>query len=186
MKLTNVLKSMLLEKKGDSYDSGCIMLYFTFPQMKEIQSQIDEEDLYTEEGDRTYGLEDESHITLLFGVQDTAELDEVVDILDQFTYGKCLINNVSIFQNPKYDVLKFDVSGPNIIETNEALTENLPYKNNFPDYHPHLTIGYLQSGKGQRYVDMFEGKEYELMPRYAVYSEANGKMNKIVIKVNKN
>jgi len=185
MKLTPLLKSLLLEKKGDSYEKGCVMLYFNFPQMKEIQDQIPKEDLYTEEGDRTYGLEDESHTTLLYGIDRGVQLDEVVDILDDFTYSPCKIHNASVFTHPNYDVLKFDVSGANLKETNAALTENLPYKNDFPNYKPHLTIGYVKSGLGKKYTDLFEDKEYDLIPKYAVFSSPPNKKDKIVIKVKK-
>lgn len=185
MKLTSVLKSLLLEKKGDSYDKGCVMLYFNFPQIKEIQDQIDPDDLYTEEGDRTYGLEDESHTTLLFGLAPSVQLDEVVEILDEFTYSPCKIHNVSLFDHPNYDVLKFDVIGANLNETNAALRKDLPYKNEFPNYHPHLTIGYVKKGLGEKYTKMFEGKEYGLIPKYAIFSQPPNIEDKIVIKVKK-
>lgn len=185
MKLVQALKSILLEKAGDSYEQGCVMLYFNFPQMKELHEEIDPEDVYNEEGDRTYGLEDETHTTLLYGLKPEVILDDVVEILDNYTFGKCIIKNVSLFKNNKYDVLKFDVHGPAIHEINEELRDKLPYENKFPDYHPHLTIGYLKAGKGKEYVEKFENQEYELMPRYAIFSQPDGKKNKIAIKVKK-
>jgi len=183
MKLTNIVKKILLEKKGDTYDSGCVMLYFNFPQLKEIHEKIDKEDLYTEDGPRTFGLEDEPHITLLYGIKPRIPLDDIVEVIDEFTYTPCKIHNASLFEHEKYDVLKFDVSGKNIHETNEALTEAVPYENDHPDYHPHLTIGYIKSGKGKKYTKLFEGQEFELIPRYAIYSQVGDKKDKIAIKV---
>lgn len=185
MKLINLLKHLLLEKKGDSYDSGCVMLYFKFPAIKEIHDQIDPEDLYTQDGSedgRTYGIEDEPHITLLFGLDPSVPLDDVVDILDNHTYTPCQVYNASLFENEKYDVLKFDVKGSDLHETNEELC-TLPYENKFPDYHPHMTIAYIKPGKGSKYTELFEGKEWELVPRYALYSQADGTKDKITIKV---
>lgn len=181
-KLTDLLKQYILEKKGDSYEYGCAMLYFKFPQIKEIHDQIDPDDLYTEEGPRSYGIEDEPHITLLFGIHPEVSLDEIVDILDRHTYTPCQVHNASLFENERYDVLKFDVKGADLHETNEELCE-LPHTNKFPDYHPHMTIAYVKSGKGKKYTDLFEGKEYELIPRYGLYSAPDGEKDKITIKV---
>lgn len=184
MKLTNLLKQILLEKKGDTYKNGCAMLYFKFPQLKEIQDQIDPEDLYTEtEGGRSYGIEDEPHTTLLFGFDPDVPLQDVVSVLDEHTFSPCQVYNASLFENKdkSYDVLKFDVRGAELKETNKELAA-LPHTNEFPEYHPHLTICYVKTGKGKKYVDMFEGKEYELLPTYAVYSSP-GRKDKITIKV---
>lgn len=174
---------MLLEKKGDSYGSGCVMLYFNFPEMQQLHDQIDLDDVYNEEGDRTYGLEDESHITLLYGLAPEVTLDEVKNILKEFTFGKCIIKNASLFEQEKYDVLKFDVDGPSLHEVNEELRDKLPYENKFPDYHPHMTIGYLKSGKGKQYVEEFADQEYELIPKYAIFSQPDGTKYKISIKI---
>jgi|SRR4051812_1017980 2'-5' RNA ligase len=184
MKLTNIVRHILLEKKGDSYDTGAVMLYFHSPEViKEIHDKIDKADLYTEEGDRTYGIEDEPHITLLYGIKAGIPLENIVEVTDEFTYGPCKISNASIFENEKYDVLKFDVSGDNIHETNEALTEAVPYKNDYPDYHPHLTIAYVKPGIGKKYTKLFEDKEFKLIPKNVVYSKADGTKDDIQIEI---
>ena len=63
-----VFEEFILEKEGDTYDYGCAMLYFDFPQINKIHDAIDPKDLYEEEGDRTFGIEDEPHCTLLYGL----------------------------------------------------------------------------------------------------------------------
>jgi len=164
----------LFEKKGDSHSYGCAMVYFDFPQMQEFHSEIDLDDVYTEEGDRSFGLEDEPHTTLLYGLHSN-EIDDdtVMDICRSQPIGPLMLVNASLFENENYDVLKFDVQNSALYEINAKLCE-LPHTTNFPDYHPHATIGYLKSGMGKKYVEKFNNKTYEVNPNKIVYSKPGG------------
>lgn len=176
------LLDLLKENTQSKYNYGCVMLYFDFPKIKEIHNIIKKEDIYEEEGDKTFGLEDESHCTLLYGLHEEVTLDEVKQTLSKFTYYPCTIYNASIFENEKYDVLKFDVKGKNLHETNDAL-KKFPFTSDWPDYHPHMTIGYIQSGLGHKYVQKLKGLEFELIPKNAIYSQPDGTKTNINIKV---
>jgi 2'-5' RNA ligase len=184
-KLNDMQEEFVIEKSGDSYSYGCVMLYFNFPKMNDIHSKIDEKDLYEEENDRTYGLEDEPHITLLYGLEKEVTPNQVKEILENFTFGPCKLYNASLFEN-EYDVLKFDVRYPTkggafLHKCNTAL-RSLPYQNDYPDYHPHMTIGYLKKGMGKKYTKMLKDQEYDLTPTHAVFSQPSG--NKVKIKIN--
>jgi len=168
-------------KEANTYDYGCVMLYFNFPEINKIHNSIKPEHLYEEESDRSYGIEDEPHCTLLYGLHNGVGLNEVKQLLNDIQFGQCKVGNASLFQNPKYDVLKFDVSGKGLHEANKALT-TLPYSTDYPDYHPHLTIAYLKPGMGNGYVKAIGDRTYGLQPAYAVYSEANGTKTKFKIK----
>jgi 2'-5' RNA ligase len=172
----------LLKEVQQKYDYGCAMLYFDFPLMNKIHDAIDPQDIYTEEGDRSFGLEDEPHTTLLFGLHEEVSEEDVKNVLDKFTFNTCTLHNVSTFDNPQYDVLKFDVKGDNLHEANSELKQ-YPYTSNFPDYHPHATIAYLKPGTGKRYIEMLKGQEFELTPTHAIYSKPNGDKIKLPIKV---
>jgi 2'-5' RNA ligase len=87
-----------------------------------------------------------------------------------------------LFENEKYDVLKFDVNGENLHACNKALKQH-PHTNNFPDYHPHMTIGYLKPRMGKKYTKMLKGQEFELIPTHAIYSEPDGTKSKIKIEI---
>lgn len=176
------LIDLLNENSSSTYDYGCVMLYFNFPEMNKIHDAIDPKDVYTETGDKTYGLEDEPHTTLLYGLHPEVSLDDVKKVLDSYTYYPCTIKNASLFENDQYDVLKFDVSGKSLHETNADLKQ-YPYTSNFPNYHPHMTIGYITSGQGARYAKMLKGVQYTLTPTHAIYSHPNGTKDKIEIKV---
>lgn len=188
MKFITLLKQILLEDKG-KHDYGCVMLYvddFT-KKMNEIHSLIDKDDIYNgQEGDdRSYGLEKDPHVTILYGLHDTVSLEDINEQLNDSSFSTLSIKDVSLFGND-YDVLKFDIGDAKpLIFYNKKLSK-LPNSNTFPNYIPHMTIGYLKKGKGQKYVDLIKEKykEWEgIVPSHIVYSEANGKQNKIKINI---
>ncbi len=162
------------ENSKSTYDYGCAMVYFDFPTINELHSQIDEEDLYTEEGDKTYGLEDEPHATLLYGIHsDEIQDNEIIDKLKETDIGKIILHNASLFENDKYDVLKLDAFNGKLHELNDKLKE-FPFTSDYPDYHPHTTIAYIKKGKGKKYVDKFKGNHFEVFPSKYVYSKPDG------------
>jgi 2'-5' RNA ligase len=175
------LKQLLTETK-QTYDYGCVMLYFNFPEISKIHDLIDAADIYTKPGDRSYGLETEPHCTLLYGLHDGVSTQDIEKTLDEFTYYTVTAHHASLFENPEYDVLKFDVKGDNLHETNKALCE-YPYTTDYPDYHPHMTIAYLKPGTGKQYVKQLKGQRFDLLPQYAVYSKPDGDKDKITIRV---
>jgi 2'-5' RNA ligase len=164
---------ILAEDKGQTYDYGCAMLYFDFPKMAELHSMISPEDIYTEEGDRSYGLEEEPHTTILYGLHKEVDDAHVMTPCKEIQYGPIVLHNASLFENEKYDVLKFDARNSNLHAANAKLTM-LPHTTNFPDYHPHATIGYLKKGMGKKYTEMLFDKEYTVNPNKIVYSKADG------------
>ena len=173
------LKDLITEQK---FEFGCAMLYYDFPLMFKIHNMIDPKDIYTEEGDRTFGYEDEPHTTLLFGLHEGVSNEDVQSVLDQINFGQCKLYNASKFENPKYDVLKFDVVGPGLHTANAAL-KKFPHTTGFPNYHPHCTIAYLQPGTADRYIKALAGQEFTLQPQHAVYSKPNGEQIQMDIKV---
>jgi len=159
------------------YDYGCVMLYFQFPELKSIHAKIDDFDIVDP------GLETEPHCTLLYGLHDTVTVEDIEAIINDKRFSVCKLYNPSLFVNPEYDVLKYDVYGDSLHATN-ALLSKLPHTTSFPDYHPHLTIAYLASGSGAKYAELLNNTMFELIPLYAVYSYPNGTKTKIQIKHN--
>ena len=186
MKLKNIIPKWLIENSTSTYSYGCVMIYFDFPKIEEIHSLIEVEDLYEEDEDATYGLEDEPHTTILYGLHDDeVSLAQVKSAVTKYTFTDCLIYNPSLFRNEKYDVLKFQVDGDNLHKANAEL-KALPHTSSFPRYHPHLTIAYLQSGKGTDYVNLLNERglnSFKLTPSHIIYSQPDGTKNKINIKV---
>lgn len=175
MKLKNLLPRKIIEESGGTYDYSCAMLYFDFPEIKKIHSTIDKNDIYIDELDESYGLEPKTHCTLLYGLHSEVTVDEVKSVIEKTSFSPCKFHNPSVFKSEKYDVLKFDVDGDNLEETNSKLKE-FPYTSDYPDYHAHSTIAYLKPGMGEKYVKMMNENgmnEYIVTPSKVVYSEAD-------------
>jgi len=163
------------------HDFGCAMLYFNNPKLKQIHSEIEDKDIYIDDNDDSFGLEDESHTTLLYGLHEEVSDADVISTIRKHKFpNKIKLNNVSLFENDKYDVLKFDVVEPVLNKVNKNLTK-FPHTTSFPDYHPHATIAYIKKGKGKKYVGKFKNMNIDVSPSEIVYSKTDG--SKIIKKL---
>lgn len=162
--------SWLAINEASEHKFGCFMLFFNLPQMKEIQSKIRPEDLL--EG--LDSLEDEPHVTLLYGLHDDGlDVESTIDSLMRFKYPSIRLDRVSAFFSKDRDVLKFIAQGDNLVNANAFLMK-LPNSNEYPTYRPHCTIAYLKSGRGQHYIDLFSGVSFTVRPKELVYSRPSG------------
>lgn len=179
MNIRNLVRKALIteaDKKKQNYDYGCLMVYLNVNEesWKELQDMIDEDDLYTEEEDASYGREDEPHVTILYGLHDDIKDEDIEEDINEIKEPKIAFKSISSFDNPKYDVLKFDVDSKDLTKLNKKFKE-YPFTSNFPDYHPHCTIAYLKPGKAAKYIK--EGKNFvdmDMEPSKIVYSKADG------------
>lgn len=173
-KISKLIEDSLNESKKTPYEYGCMMLYYDVPEWSEYLSMIDENDLYEEEDNDQFGLENEPHITLLFGLHSNEiDDDELFGKIEQFGAPEVSMSNISLFENPKYDVVKFDVEGPELFNMNKVLVDNFPYTTDYPDYHPHSTIAYVKPGMGKKYVKKLS-EPFILKPNQLVYSKPDG------------
>lgn len=179
----------LISEAKSSYDYGCVMLYFTPNEdVVDFQNDITTSDLYTADDNGGYGLETEAHCTLLYGLHEEVELNTIEEVLSKIKFGECIVQNPSLFENEKFDVLKFDVgysskSDSFLHKANNELSK-LPHTTDYPDYHPHMTVAYLKSGMGKKYVDILNSNvsSFRIIPTHAVYSQPNGTKTNIKIK----
>lgn len=140
------------------YDFSCAMANIDF-DISISEEIIDKKDLYfgeENEDKRTYGLEDNPHVTILYGLHNDIKESDVTDILKLFKDIKIKLINASLFENEKFDVLKFDVESEELFTMNKIFTEMFEYTTDYPDYHPHVTIAYLKKGTAKKYVDKFD------------------------------
>lgn len=186
-KLREDVRRGLLEVSGDSHDYGCVMLYMKIKDKdwKSFQDMIDDEDIYTEKGDQSYGREDEPHVTILYGLHATITDSTIEELINEIKPPVLNLNKIGIFENEKFDVVKFDIIG----ESKERLSKmnakfaKLPHTTDYPDYHPHATIAYVKPGTGKKYVKTFSGEEIiSITPTDVVYSKADGTKNKYKLK----
>lgn len=134
----------------------------------DFAQSIPEEQLSKDPGDNyaaaQTGRETEPHITVLYGL-DTNNESDVRSIVESSQPIEVTLGKLSIFEQEDQDVLKVDISGPELTALNKKLDGELdtPGKT-FDDYKPHITIAYLKKGEAAQYVgnNQFEGKKLTL------------------------
>jgi 2'-5' RNA ligase len=187
MKFTSYKNWLMEAKKTQSKKSeyGCIMLYTQIPDWDNKLAIIDKKDIYDDEF-HDYGLEHTPHCTLLFGIHlDETEPQDIKKLIATFNPITVTIDTISGFSNDDYDVVKYDVPvTPELKKYHDALLANLPNTQSFPDFHPHMTIAYVNKGEGKKYHQKV--KPFKVKFNTAVYSFAAGnstKKNRIKVKL---
>lgn len=156
MNIKKVLRAALLKEgkhKTHKNEYGCLMVYLDVDKKDwdKLQDMIDDDDLYEPEDDPTYGRETEPHATILFGFHADVPDADVEKEIDKVKEPKIGFKGISAFKNEKFDVLKFDVDSEDMHKLN-AKFKKFPHTNNFPEYHPHVTIAYLKPNKADKYI----------------------------------
>ena len=177
MKIKRFNEMLNESKKGDfKYEFGYLMLKLNVPNWKkDVLSIINKDDIYEVDG---FGLENETHITIFFGILGDVDKDDVVEKLKDITVPEYIeLKNISIFEtNDSYDVVKFDIDDKNEILTSihNYIEEIFPTKKGF-EYHPHCTIAYVKKGRGVNYIQELE-KPLIVKPSkiYYTYPKDNG------------
>ena len=157
-----------------------LMIDYEMPTfIKDLQNKIPKNELYfgtdEEKKDNQYGLEKESHVTLAPCLDSDADLTKLKELLLPLKEYKCILNNISIFENDDYDVLKADVKCPNMHKTYNKIKENFELHSAYKEYHPHMTIAYMQKGMADKYKKKMLDKIEELTPTSFYFSYTNDK-----------
>lgn len=179
MKIGDKFKEVLNEGAG-GHKYGCVMLYLEAPKewWDARLDAIDEEDVYNPEGERDYGKQpaSESHVTILYGLHSDIPDEEIEALIDNMTAPEVTLKKITMFDNADkgFDVVKFDVEGEELFQMNKAFAEK-PHTTDYPDYHPHCTLAYVNAGTGKKYTEtLSKDNEITLKPTKVVYSKANG------------
>ena len=172
-------------KKTDKTEYGCVMLFATIPDWEDRLKIINKEDIFDDET-KDYGLEHETHVTLLYGIHlDETKPEKIKKFIETFNSIDVSINEISCFENENYDVVKYDVPvTKELKEYHDAILANYPNTQTFPDYHPHMTISYVIPGTGKKYSKKI--KPFNVKFDTVIYSynkKGESKRTKIKIKL---
>ncbi len=143
----------LMKLVEGKYDYGCVMARIHEESAQKIldfnRKTIGEHIIYREGDD--YGREESPHITLKYGLVNGYTEEQMKKILHHVTPFTIDVKGISIFENEKFDVVKFDVDGKELRALNELFSK-LPNHDEYPEYHPHMTLAYVRKGMGKRYI----------------------------------
>jgi len=172
MKIKNYIQ--FIKESINGYKYGCVMVEVPVSNWNEITSTINPEDVYTGDDD-THGIQQNPHVTILYGLHDGVTEDEVKSVFDNFDGEiNIKVDGVDIFENEKYDVVKFNVSPDGALQYLHDELSKLPNSNEFPDYKPHITLAYIKKGLGKKYIK--PDYKYEVKNvNHITYSMSNGK-----------
>lgn len=178
MKIKNYIQFI---KESSGYQYGCVMVEIPVSNWNEIISSIDPEDVYEGEGDSTYGIQQNPHVTILYGLHSEVTGEMVKSVFDNFSGEISIeVDGIDIFENKDYDVVKFNViADGSLQELHDKLSE-FPNSNEYPDYRPHITIAYVKKGTGRKYIK----PEYKYTVKNVtdiVYSKPDGTKTKFSI-----
>lgn len=168
-----VKKYIQFIKESTSYDYGCVMVEVPVSNWNEITSIVNKDDLYEVEGEN-YGIQDNPHLTLLYGLKSNITKEQVEQVLQKAIDGDKIIieiENIGLFENDNFDVVKFNIKKTEQLQKLFDSLSELPNENTFPDYNPHMTIAYVKKGLGKKYTKTYSHK---VSSNDICYSMANG------------
>jgi 2'-5' RNA ligase len=163
-----------IKESINGHKYGCVMVEVPVSNWDEITSSIDKEDIYeSNEGDPK-GIQKNPHLTLLYGLHDDVTPEQVQSVFDNFDGDINIeVNGIDIFENEKFDVVKFNVNPQGSLQYLFDELSKFPNSNQFSDYKPHITIGYVKKGMGKKYVK--QDYKYQVKNvNHITYSMANG------------
>ena len=142
----------LTESKIGAYSYSCLMASIrpedAFSVIRSITATVAPSDLVWGDGN---GVELDPHVTVLYGIHERSA-KPFVSMCSEIEPFHIAATRLSIFEGGEYDVLKLDSESPTLVEMNEIIRTKFEHTSSFPDYHPHLTIGYLKKGAASKYV----------------------------------
>ena len=140
--------------ESDSYEFGCAMIEVPFGDWSQITEMIDPADVYEVEGDRSYGIQENPHVTILYGLHKSVSPEDLKEVLDSFDGElKVRISGIGIFENEGFDVVKLNVVPDGGLQQLHDMISELPNSDQYPEYKPHITIAYVKKGSGKKYED---------------------------------
>jgi 2'-5' RNA ligase len=176
MKKFQSMNEWLNEQEEVEPTYGCVMLDAKMANWEEDHTDgIDPNDVYVKPYDDSYGIEDNPHVTVLYGIHEDEIDPEVVlgvieDDMDQVTVT---ITDITIFSNDEYDVVKYDVPVTKQLQKyRDLLMSKFENTQTFPDYHPHMTLAYVKPGAGEKYISKLD-EPFEVTFTKGVYSFHN-------------
>jgi 2'-5' RNA ligase len=174
----------LTEKKGVHYDFSSSQVDLPPEIARRVikwgKENIPDDQLKVDE-DGGKGRENEIHVTVLYGLHDATPYKVERAIKDVKPF-KIELGTTSVFtNNDDFDVVKIDVISPELHRINKILRDNCEYTNNYPDYKPHVTVAYVQKGKGWQHgrKDDFFGVKWTADE--IIFSSKTGKKSRIVL-----
>lgn len=127
--------------------------------------------LYTKPDDDSYGYNETPHVTLKYGYSPDLNKQNLASILKGVKPFNVILHALTQFNNPDFDVVKFDVESP-VLQELRYRANLFPNQDSFPDYKPHMTLAYV---KPKSFTCLKENLSIKIPIKQFEYSGANGR-----------
>lgn len=131
----------------------CVMLNVSSKEIEEFK--IDAKDLAESEYNGDY------HVTLLFWLNTDISKKEITEKI-KYDGQKVKIEGMKVFEWEESDVLVLECKKDKWLTDINASLRELDYKNDYPDYTPHITLAYCKKWEAKKYLsDTFDWLEVD-------------------------
>jgi 2'-5' RNA ligase len=126
-----------------------------------------------------YGREDTPHVTVKFGLHAAEPCEKLLQIIEETQPFEIGIAPCSLFDtSDKFDVVKFDIESDALHTLNERVSQ-LKNSDSHPEYHPHMTVAYVQKGTcheliGKPLLPSDVAADFRFLVKAVVFSSPNG------------
>ncbi len=166
------IERWLNEQKEEPY-YGCVMLETQMRDWDDVHiGGIDDRDVFVKPLDDSFGLEKQPHMTVIFGIhEDDVDPEVIMSVIkENMEPVTVTVTSISIFEKEEYDVVKYDIPVTDQIDKyRQMFLDNFVNTQDFPEYHPHMTIAYVKPGEGKKYVSNLD-EPFEVTFNKGVYS----------------
>lgn len=160
--------------ESGNYEYDCIMYEVKLPDWKSITDKVNEPDLYTGDDEGRYGIEDDPHVTLIYGLHSgEVEVAEAKKWLESNGPVDIKIVGMNHFETDDYDVVKLEVESDKLHKLRKVVESKYPNTQSFPEYNPHVTVAYVKKGTGKKYTEVFK-QPIKLTLDGVIYSPSEG------------
>jgi phage gp29-like protein/2'-5' RNA ligase len=125
------------------------------------------------------GREDDPHVTVKYGIDPAVTIEELRPIIGPRAAGSLTLGPTAFFAAPDWDVVFLTVDSPDIVALNKAIVDAVKTTSTKPNYVPHLTLAFVESGRGHEFAGngALVGVKFNYNAVY--YSDTEGNLTKI-------
>lgn len=125
------------------------------------------------------GREEDPHVTVKYGIDPTVTIEELRPIIGPRAAGSLTLGPTAFFAAPDWDVVFLTVDSPDIVALNKAIVDGVKTTATKPNYVPHLTLAFVESGRGHEFAGNGALVGVKFNFNSVFYSDTEGNLTKI-------
>lgn len=125
------------------------------------------------------GRETQPHVTVKYGLQPSVSVSDLRALLGHEVTGTMTFGATAFFAAPKYDVVILTVDSEDLKALNQTIIDGVDTVSTQPNYVPHVTLAYVESGRGHEFAGNGTLVGVEFTYNALHYSDADGNLVKL-------